>query len=718
VYSFRSIKGKIVLWSGLCLAASILVIIAYTTYTTRQEALKDALRQAEDQATVEALKIKSRFEVGLDAARTLAQSYQGMRETNQTPSRDEMSGMLRTVAAGNEALLGAWTVWEPDALDGADAAHKHYDKGHDSTGRFVPYWNKVGGLHLEPCGDSYLDPERAGWYLKPLRSTTDTVSKPVMYNIGGKRRMVVTLGSSIRVNGRPVGAVGVDLPVDFLQQIADSMTLLGTRAMVTLVSHAGTIAAQTDKPDLAGKQVTEVFTHPDKVLRSLARNEVYRNFSEGYYDLVVPVTLGSSSDRWGVGISVPEKLIYEQANAMALHSALIGGGCLLLAVIVLWVVAGIIARPLKVTAAAVNSIAEGDLDVRLDAEGRDEVAGVQSAVNVMAEKLHQNMADIERQMGIAEEKSRQAEHATQVAEEARQQAEKAKAEGMLQAAEKLERVVERISTAMEEISAQSEEMRKGTELQRDRVQSTSTAMEEMNATVLEVAQNAGDAADHSVSARDTAREGQDVVGKSIDAMATTKRQTERLRSAMDDLDSQAKGIGNIMNVIEDIADQTNLLALNAAIEAARAGEAGRGFAVVADEVRKLAEKTMTATKEVGSSIESIQKVAHGNIASMETAEQDLERAVAFANKSGEVLEKIVMGVEASSGQIQGIATAAGQQSAASDEINRSIEEINQITNDTAQSVEETVLALREMAEQSSGLASLIRELKDDSQASR
>jgi methyl-accepting chemotaxis protein len=187
---------------------------------------------------------------------------------------------------------------------------------------------------------------------------------------------------------------------------------------------------------------------------------------------------------------------------------------------------------------------------------------------------------------------------------------------------------------------------------------------------------------------------------------------------MDDLDTQAKGIGNIMNVIEDIADQTNLLALNAAIEAARAGEAGRGFAVVADEVRKLAEKTMTATKEVGSSIESIQKVAHGNIASMETAEQDLERAVEFANKSGEVLEKIVTGVEASSGQIQGIATAAGQQSAASDEINRSIEEINQITNDTAQSVEETVLALREMAEQSSGLASLIRELKDDSQASR
>jgi methyl-accepting chemotaxis protein len=239
-------------------------------------------------------------------------------------------------------------------------------------------------------------------------------------------------------------------------------------------------------------------------------------------------------------------------------------------------------------------------------------------------------------------------------------------------------------------------------------------MEEMNATVLEVAQNAGFAADQGKDAREQARKGQSVVTSAIDAMATSKRQTEALRVAMNDLDQQARSIGSIMNVIEDIADQTNLLALNAAIEAARAGDAGRGFAVVADEVRKLAEKTMNATKEVGATISSIQKVADSNVASMDNAEKDINTAVTFANESGEVLGTIVDGAERSAEQIQSIATAAEQQSSASEEINRSIEEVHQIAQDTAQSIEETVIALREMAQQSSQLASLIQDLKNDS----
>nr|WP_245168209.1 HAMP domain-containing methyl-accepting chemotaxis protein [Desulfobaculum xiamenense] len=398
-----------------------------------------------------------------------------------------------------------------------------------------------------------------------------------------------------------------------------------------------------------------------------------------------------------------------------MRSTLIGGACVVGALIVLWFVAGVLARPIRETAHAVNGIAEGNLDVRLAPRGRDEVAVMQGAVNVMAGKLRENIAEIESQVMLAQEKTAQAESAMAEAEQAKARAERARAEGMLQAAEKLASVVERISTATEEISAQSDEIRKGTEVQRERISSTATAMEEMNATVLEVAQNAGNAAEQGSDARDKAQEGADVVERSIKAMTTTQRQAQQLRDNMAQLDEKAKAIGHIMTVIDDIADQTNLLALNAAIEAARAGDAGRGFAVVADEVRKLAEKTMTATKEVGDSIKAIQQVADSNVSSMELAVKDLDDAVDLANRSGEALKAIVVGTESSAGQIQGIATAAEEQSAASEEINHSIDEINRIAMDTARSVEESTEALRELAQQASDLSALIQELRDEAE---
>ncbi len=295
---------------------------------------------------------------------------------------------------------------------------------------------------------------------------------------------------------------------------------------------------------------------------------------------------------------------------------------------------------------------------------------------------------------------------------ARARAETAKRDGMLAAAGKLEGVVAIVSSASGELSTQVGESSQGAEEQARRTGETATAMEEMNATVLEVARNAGRAADTVHEARQKAEKGAGVVEQVVQSIGHVRAQATELTRDMHALGKQAGDISQIMTVINDIADQTNLLALNAAIEAARAGEAGRGFAVVADEVRKLAEKTMAATREVGDAIKGIQQGTRKNVDNFEGAAKLIAEATELANASGESLKEIVTLVEEATDQVRSIATAAEQQSAASEEINRSVDDINRISSDVSEAMRQSAQAVAELAGQAQVLQSLIADLQN------
>ncbi len=372
-----------------------------------------------------------------------------------------------------------------------------------------------------------------------------------------------------------------------------------------------------------------------------------------------------------------------------------------------------ITRPLREATVAANAVAQGNLDVRITPTGRDEVAQLQSSLGTMVTTLKANIEDMEAKGQEANRQTDIAREALRKAEEAMQQAEKATREGMLTAAGRLEGVVSRISTATSDLAMRSEEIRQGTENQMNRISETATAMEEMNATVLEVARNASEAAEQTEKSREKALQGSSVVSETVKSMNALQTITTNLKDNMHNLGEQSVAIGQVMNVINDIADQTNLLALNAAIEAARAGEAGRGFAVVADEVRKLAEKTMGATKEVGESIKSIQNLAKANVTGMDEAVDAINGATELSNQSGQVLYEIVSMAQEAAMQVQSIATAAEQQSAASEQITSSVDEINRIANENAQRVAESDNDIQQLAGEASELSSLVDSLKDD-----
>ncbi|MCL1939495.1 MAG: methyl-accepting chemotaxis protein [Desulfovibrionaceae bacterium] len=371
-----------------------------------------------------------------------------------------------------------------------------------------------------------------------------------------------------------------------------------------------------------------------------------------------------------------------------------------------------LARPIKEVTAFSQVVAGGDLSAQLQVHSTDEVGVLAGALESMVDNLKARIAEADQKSQEAAEHSAKALAAMQESDVAKEKAEEGR-KALLEAAQSVEQVVGRLSEAMDELSAQVEQAGHGAESQRQAVASAATAMEEMNATVLEVARNAAVASEGSNGASQKATEGAGIVTESITALDRLQKSAESTTRESVDLGKQAEAIGAIMSVINDIADQTNLLALNAAIEAARAGEAGRGFAVVADEVRKLAEKTMQATKEVGSAISGIQQGTQRSIDAQAEAARNVQDAQKLAAASGTSLEAIVTDARAVAGQIQAIAAAAEQQSASSGEITRTLEQINEMAGENAAAMAQSTQAVTELTKQTYELQGLVQRLREN-----
>jgi methyl-accepting chemotaxis protein len=285
-------------------------------------------------------------------------------------------------------------------------------------------------------------------------------------------------------------------------------------------------------------------------------------------------------------------------------------------------------------------------------------------------------------------------------------------QSLLEVANEVTEVANKLNEASNILSTQMDQLANGVDTTASETSQVATAMEEMNATVLEVARNASETAEASDQANKVAASGGVVVGKTVEEINSVADITENLAEALASLSSRAENIGQVMAVINDIADQTNLLALNAAIEAARAGEAGRGFAVVADEVRKLAEKTMDATKEVEGAISLIQQSTTNVVKEMDTAKKRVVNTSGMAQEAGGVLDEIVKHSNSIADMVNGIATAAEQQSSTSDEINTRVTQINNLSQEVLSGIRKSNQGIQEVSELAEKLAELVAKFRN------
>ena len=375
------------------------------------------------------------------------------------------------------------------------------------------------------------------------------------------------------------------------------------------------------------------------------------------------------------------------------------------------IITRMITRPVTRTQTFARAVAQGNLDQELDIFRKDEIGMLADDLRTMVTTLKQYIVDANRKTEEADKATARAQEATQQAQEAAQFAENARREGMISAATDLERHVEIISSAAVELEAQIGHSADNAVNAARSLQEVASAMTEMTASIQEVARNAARASEMSAKTRENADDGKEKVRLSLESAQALRNLSLTLKHNMGDLQEKTDAISQIMGVISDIADQTNLLALNAAIEAARAGEAGRGFAVVADEVRKLAEKTMISTADVGKATTAIAKSMHESMDAVDSAVAQVEKSTELAAQAEEALEKIVTEAEFSANEIRSIATACEEQSATSESIDQSIQSVNSMATGSTDAMSQCSQAVSELAKQSQELDSLVRTMK-------
>jgi len=268
-----------------------------------------------------------------------------------------------------------------------------------------------------------------------------------------------------------------------------------------------------------------------------------------------------------------------------------------------------------------------------------------------------------------------------------------------------------VASAATEIASNAEELSTGIDEQTTQMAQVASAVEEMSQSITEVAGKSTDAAGNAKNSGQVATEGSEVVGQTIQGMESISEAVSASAVAVESLGKRGQQIGEVIDVINDIADQTNLLALNAAIEAARAGEHGRGFAVVADEVRKLADRTTKATEEIAESIQAIQTETTEAVDRMNTGTQQVQTGVELATRAGDSLNEIVGSAQSVSDMIASIASAAEEQAAASEEISRSIQSVDAITRQSSEASSQSATAATQLSSKAEQLQQLVAEFK-------
>lgn len=676
---------------SVVLAISFVIIIMVASNSNE----KSATAQVTALAGLDAGIIKEELESTLDTATTMAQIMGSYQDLDATQRRSTYNSFMKELLANNPTFLGIWTCWEPNALDNMDAQLVN-TSGADASGRFVPYWQRVGDeLRLTPVVD-YEKPGAGDFYLLARNSGKTTILEPYTYQVDGKAVLMTTISIPIKAsNGTVVGVVGIDISMENLQRIQFDKGSYAS-AYTYVLSNSGTCVYHANQ-SILGENVKEVDKNEkmDEILQAVKQGQAYSYFSKSATNgetvrrTMAPVKIGDTETPWSVCVSVAENEI--MANTKQMSMLLIGILVALLAVIVIFLIfiirTTITNRIKKVTAAA-QEIADGNFAVQLSVDSGDELGQLAQAFKLTIDRLVNYQGYIDE---IADALFHVSEGDLTVVLHRDYVGQFKKLKDNMQALLiNLNNTLSQINQSSDQVSSGADQVACGAQALSQGTTEQASSIEELSASFAEVTQQSRQNANNAKLANSKA----ELAGQEI---FEGNKQMKNMVEAMHKINSKSSEISKIIKVIEDIAFQTNILALNAAVEAARAGVAGKGFAVVADEVRNLASKSADAAKGTTALIEetliAVQdgtQIVHDTALSLEESEKVTREAVLLIDR---------------------ITDASERQAEAANEINLGVEQIASVVQTNSATAEESAAASEELNAQADLLKSLISRFK-------
>nr|WP_322981446.1 methyl-accepting chemotaxis protein [Pseudomonas sp. C11] len=682
-----SVKIRILLGAGACLFAVIAGLLTYSiqhmgqTISMVHEAGEKSLRESgvralRANADEQAAAMQDRFSAAQLFVRTLSHQILSARAQAQTMGlssrqlRQELGQLVKRQADGAPEFLGVTLAFDRDALDASD---------HESVSVEPNIGNELGRFAITATGGAvYTLPESEladdgsatkEWFYC-VRDKKACLVEPYAFTADTVTLLMSTVAMPLIEDGNVIGAVAVDIVLEDFQALADKASAeLYPGSTLSFISSSGLVAARSHAPSLLSKPFSEVDADYEVLLGQRSLVEKERTIGgQSLLTLSIPFMAMKDSKDWHVVVDVPRddlmapamSLAYEleRFNSKGMTQQLFVSVVVALAgLLSMWLLASSISRPIAQVAARLKEIAHGngDLTGRLSVDRNDELGELVGWFNGFLDKLQ---PIIKRAAASAGETRFSAESA----------------------------------------AATAQQTSAGMRNQLQEVDQVAIAVHEMSATSQDVARN-------TALAASTARQGEQAIESCREKIYTTTGSMQALVEQMaattadvEALDQNSVRIGKVLEVIRAVAEQTNLLALNAAIEAARAGESGRGFAVVADEVRQLAKRTQDSVLEIQDVIEAIQNGSHNMVKTMAAQNDKVEQAVAFANTAVAALECVRESIQSMTDMNIQIASAAEQQNAVSEEVNRNISAIRGLADVMAMEADKSATASQSLSD--------------------